>query len=432
MISMLAIVAAMLFAVTPTEVSAAALDRAQLGGAPGNYVYASTSHLQGEQQAATENALAFMVASTSSQQIIERCAPVKVTDTLYRLDLASLKWDWRQFHKVVEKYPPYYGSASYIYHADWLVVQLGDTTEGDAYYRLLLGNANPDRDAFLRFFGTNNDAEHHFGVIVRSRSPIGPAVSGLRFVENRPTSTRGSMWMTRDSAKIDAKSDPLEYPENDFQHDAEELIGMLPKQSITTGQRAALMAFFLCDSKGKRQEEAPPSIVTDHLGFRGQNAIRNVGGCIACHATGYLPPGESEMRALIGKGLDLYATPKERAEKIERFHLSDAGKQLARDNEDIQAGIRLVNGLDGETNAQQFNAVFTYYDGEMDLSRAALEVHCTAEELGKAIAYSNAKGINLGARIPALVHGGTISRDAWEQAGYAKAVYAITYWRTNQ
>lgn len=432
MIRMVATFAALVLAVLPSEVDAARADRAQLGGPAGNYVYASVSHLEGEQRVKVVASLAERVAATSRQQVIERCVPVQVSETLYRLDLAQLQWDWRQFFAVVESYPNFYGRDHYVYHADWLVVQIGDTTVSDAYYRLLMGTPNPNRDDFVKLHGTNNDATFHFGIITRSESAIGPAVSGLRLVENRPTNTRGSMWGTRDSAKIDDKSDPLEHPENDFKHDAEEWIGMLPKVSLTTGDRAALMTFFLSDAKGKRQEEAPPNIVTDHLGFRGQSAIRNVGSCIGCHATGYLPPGDSELRQLIGNGLDLYATPKERAEKIERFHLSDAGKQLARDNEDILLGIRLVNGLSGEENAEAFRAVFDYYDSDLDLERCALEVHAPAKDLAQAIAYSNAKGINLGARVPALVHGGQISRASWEQSGYLKAALALEYWRKSQ
>jgi len=429
-----ALVTLIVVSVTPAEVALASADRARVEpdhSLHGQIVYFSTSHLEGEQRAACESALLFMVASASQQQVLERCTPSKISETLYRVDLRNVQWKWHHFFHVVKDHS-YYGASQYLYRADQFIVDIGDTTEGDGYYRLLLDNANPSRDDYLKLHGTNNDATFHFGIITRSKSAIGPAVSGLRLVQNMPTNTRGSMWGTRDSAKIDDKSDPLEHPENDFEHQAEEWIGMLPKVSLTTGDRAALMTFFLSDAKGKRQEEAPPNIVTDHLGFRGQSAIRNVGSCIGCHATGYLPPGDSELRQLIGNGLDLYATPKERAEKIERFHLSDAGKQLARDNEDILQGIRLVNGLSGEENAEAFRAVFDYYDADLDLERCALETHATGKDLASAIAYSNAKGINLGARVPALVHGGQISRASWEQSGYLKAALALDYWRRSK
>lgn len=429
---MLATIAILCLCVTPAEVDAAAADRARIGGYPGNLVYFSTSHLDGEQREKTEAALAFIVSSASPQPIIERCAPVKISDTLYRVDLESCQWKWQQFFRAVAKYPHYYGGAHYVYHADWFVTLLGDTTQSDAYYRLLLNNANPSRNDFLKAFGVNNDASVHFGVIVRSQAALGPSVAGIRLVENRPTNRRTSAWGTRDSAKIDDKSDPLEHPENNFKHDAEEWIVSIPKQSLTTGDRAALMAFFLSNAKGQRQEEAPPAIVTDHLGFRNQQAIRNVGSCIGCHANGYLEPGVSELRSLISKGLDLYATPKQRAEKIEAFHLSDAGKQIARDNEDVLLGIKLTNGLDGEANAEAFRGVFDYYDRDLSLSIAAMELHVPTEELQRALAYSSHVGYSLGGRLASLPHGGEISRAAWEQSGYAKASEALYLWRKSK
>jgi hypothetical protein len=417
-----------LLAVTPGEIQAVTADRArQAGEFPGNLVYFSTSHLDGEQRVAVGNTLKSRIAATSRQQIIEKCTPVQISETLYRVNLTNLDWDYRLFFPVVAKHP-YYGSKYYIYHADWFVTQISDTTKSDAYYRLLLGKADPNRGDFLNLLGVNNDVTYHFGIITRSKSPLGPAVAGLRFVENRPTNQRTSFWTTRDSSVINAKSDPLEHLQNDFKHEAEEHIGNLPKQSLSTGERGALMAFFLSDAKGKRQEEAPPSIVTDHLGFRNQNAIRNVGSCIGCHATGYLPPGESELRTYITNGLNVYAKPKEVQEFIERFHLSDAGKQLTRDNEDLAIGLRLCNGLGGEENYEAFRATFDYYDADLTLETAAQEVHTTAATLRLAIAYANTTGQNLGARLPALVHNGVISRASWEDYGYKTALYALADW----
>lgn len=429
---MFSTVALLLLCVTPAEVQAVSLDRAQqVGVEPGYLVYFSTSHLEGEQREAVAAALKHRVAATSPQQILEKCVPQQIGDTLYRLNLKEAQWDYRQFFHAVAKHP-YYGSKQYIYHADWFVAQISDTTKSDAYYRLLLGKANPSRNDFLAFLGVNNDTTHHFGIITRSKSPIGPAVAGLRFVENRPTNQRGSFWTTRDSAEITPESDPLEHLTNDFKHEAEEHIGNLPKLSLSTGERGALMAFMLTNAKGERQEEAPPSIVTDHLSFRGQSAIRNVGSCLGCHATGYLPPGESELRTYIGNGLDVYAKPKEVQEFIERFHLSDAGKQLTRDNEDLATGLRLCNGLDGETDYEAFRSTMQYYDAELTLETAAQELHTTAAELRLAIAYANTTGQNLGARLPALVHGGTMSRASWEQYGYLTAAYAVQDWSRNK
>lgn len=438
---MLTSIAILLFALTPAEYAAAEADRAQFPAADQPYVYyLTTSHLSGEQQAACEAAAAFVVASSSRQSIVEKCVPVEVQDGLSRINLVDLKWDWRVWHKLLASYPysraPGSGAIPLVVRADWLVVQLSDTTGGTAYYELLYGSAKIDRDSFLKAWEANPDAAHHFGVIVKSKSAIGPAVSGIRLVENRPTGQRGSVWLTRDSAKITAESDPLEHLDGSFKHDAEELISTIPKVSISTGQRGALLAFLLSNAKGQRQEEAPAAIVTDHLGFRGQKAIRNFGSCIGCHATGFVDPGVSELRTYIkgnAAGVDIYATPKKLQEQIELFHLSDAGKQLARDNEDFQLGVKLINGLDGESNADAFRGTVEAYDREVDLDTAAAELHVAPKELRLALAHYNQQGGKVGARLAGLADGMALPRTRWEEiGGWYTAYVAVQAWEKSK
>ncbi len=437
MIRMLTTIAILLVCLTPAEYAAAEADRAQYPAADQPYIfYLTTSHLAGEHKAACEATTAFVVASSSRQAIVEKCVPAEVQDGLSRINLVDLKWDWRAWHKLLASYPysraPGSGAVPLVVRADWLVVQLADTTGGTSYYELLYGSAKLDRDAFLKAWQANADPAHHFGVIVRSTSPIGPAVAGIRHVENRPTAQRGSAWMTRDSAKITAESDPLEHLDGKFKHDAEELIATIPKVSISTGERGALLAFLLANAKGERQEEAPPSIVTDHLGFRGQKAIRNFGSCIGCHATGFVDPGVSELRTYIkgnAAGVDVYATPKKLQEQIELFHLSDAGKQLRRDNEDFAIGVKLVNGLDGEANADAFRGTIEAYDREVSLEVAAAEHHVEPKELVLALGYYNQQGGKVGARLAGLADGMPMPRTRWEEiGGWYTAYVAVQAW----
>lgn len=427
-------VAVIAIAASPTETDAALLDRAQLPKDRWGYVYyLSTSHVSGEQQVKTEATLAFVLASSSQQQIIEKCIPYKVQDGLFRIELDNLKWDWRQWHKVLAKYP--YNrrpdQLPLVIRADWLVLQLVDTTQSNAYYLLLYGRDDLDRNAFLKAWGVNNDAASHFGIITKSTAASGPAVSGIRLIENRPTTTRGSAWGTRDSAAIDAKSDPLEHLDNAFSHQAEEWLVAMPKQSLATGRRGSLLAAWLNDAKGKRQEEAPPSIVTDHLGFRGQKAIRNWGSCVGCHANGINDPGVSELRSYIAAGVDIYATPKKLQEQVELFHLSDAGKQIARDNEDFAAGVAMCNGLSGEANAEAFAGTIEGYDRDVTLDVAAAELYTTPAELRLALAWASQSGLRLGARLSGLAHDRPLSRAAWEDHYYA-AYTAVQMWERSK
>lgn len=434
-------IAILLVALTPVEYAAAEADRAQYPVADQPYIfYLTTSHLAGEHKAACEATTAFVVASSSRQAIVEKCVPVEVQDALYRINLADLKWDYAAWKKLLLTYPysraPGSGAIPLVVRADWLIVQLVDTTGSTAYYELLYGTAKLDREAFLKAWAVNGDAAHHFGVIVKSKSPIGPAVSGVRLVENRPTAERGSAWGTRDSAKITAASDPLEHLDNRFRHDAEEWIVSVPKVSLSTGKRGALLAYLLASGKGERQEEAPPSIVTDHLGFRGQHAIRNWGSCVGCHAQGLLDPGVSELRAYIrgvDAGVDIYATPKKLQEQIELFHLSDAGKQLARDNEDYLLALKLVNGLDGQANADAFRGTIEGYDRDVSLETAGAEHHVAAKELALALGYYNQQGGKVGARLAGLADGMPLPRTRWEELdGWYTAYLAVQAWEKSK
>lgn len=434
---MLATLLTLALGILPADLAAARDDRAQFAQAEwGLCFYLSTSHLAGESRAKCEAALPFVVASCSRQPIVERCTPTQVADGLYRIRLDDLSWDWRQWHQVVAGYPyattP--GKLQLVYRADWLITTLADTTHSDAYYRLLYGDAAIDRDKFLAFHGVSKKAEHHFGVIVKSQHPLGPAVSGLRLVENRDTDQRGSAWGTRDSAKITAKSDPLEHLAGDFVHEAEEWIVSMPKISLATGRRGSVQGYLLASNKGARQEEAPPAIVTDHLGFRGQKAIRNWGSCVGCHAQGLLDPGVSELRTLIAgneAGVDVYAYPKQLAEQIERFHLSDTGLQIKRDNEDYAAGLAMINGLDGATNAECFRAAIDDYDAAVDLAKAAAETYTTPAELRLAIANYNQQGARVSARLAALADGQAMPRTRWEEEWYA-AIVAVQSWEAKR
>lgn len=430
---MTVLVAILILAAVPADVADAAADRAQYPASEWPYLYyVSSRHLDGELKDQTEAALAFVVASASRQPILEKCVPVRVADGLYRLSLRDLQWDAHAWSRALIKGYPYGrhpGKSSLVIRADWLIAELTDTTQSKLYYQLLYGRDDLDRDGFLKFWSVNADASSHFGVITKSRAANGPSVSGIRLIENRPTSNRGSAWGTRDSAKIDKGSDPLEHLDNNFRHDAEEWLVAMPKVSLASGKRGLLLAAWLNNGAGKRQEEAPAAIVTDHAGFRGQFAIRNWGSCINCHATGLNDPGVSELRQYIAAGVDVYAQPKKLAEQIELFHLSDAGKQLRRDNEDFGQAIKIVNGLDGEDNAAAYRAAIQAYDAAVTPATAAAEVYATLAELRLAIAYYNANGGKVGARLAGLAHDKTLPRAAWEDHWYT-AYLAVQAWRS--
>lgn len=416
------------------DLAAAQADQAKLPreAVPFTY-YVSTSGYPVDLQDDARVALFYAVAMSSRQQIAERCVPQRVTETLYRLDLIQLQWDVTEWFHVIKDYPYDTGRTAnpvaagsflpLVVDAGWLVVRLADTTESDAHYRLLYGDAKITRDQFLAFWGVNRKARSSFGIITRSENPIGPSVAGIRQIDNYPTNERGSAWGTRDSAKIDDESDPLQHLDGKFKHDAEEWLVAHPKVSVR-GERGFLLAALLSNGVGERQEEAPPSIVTDKLGFRGQHAIRNWGSCVGCHAAGINPPSNNRVKDVIVSGIEIYAK-KGVQEAIEQFHLSDSGVQITRDNEDFQAGVLMVTGIDGEKFASAFRAAVAHYDKPVDLAQASREVGEPVASLKVTLALANFQGYDLGARGASLVANDPVPRSAWEGGVYQRVAGAV-------
>lgn len=419
----------LLLAITPAEYSAAQADRAQFPAADhGYYYYVSTAYLTGECRTKTETALALRVASSSAQPIVEKCTPLEVADGLWRIELRDLKWDWRLFHQVAHRHP--YDDRGdglpLVLHAGWLVAQLSDGTESNAYYLLLYGTDKLSRADFEKFWGVNSRRQDAFGLIGRSTASDTPGHVGIRWVERNPTNQGHSRWYTRDSSKLTLASDPREHVRGDFKHEAEEHFVLMPKVSITTGQRGSLLAPLLSDAAGTRQEEAPPKIVTDVRGFRGQAAIRNPGSCISCHATGLREPGVNEFRSYIAAGVEAY-TDKTTQEQLELFHFSDVGKEFSRDNEDLALGFELVCGCDGPAAAEAFAGALEYYDRDLSLASAAAELGATPEELSLAIAsYSDG---TQGQLFAGLAHDKPVPRAVWEDGLYHTAYVALQVWR---
>jgi hypothetical protein len=434
----LLIVLALSYRVFASDLDVARADREQFPVASrGLIYYASTAAYPAELQAEAVAALRFTVAMSSRQTIAERCVPVAVSATCFRLSLAELQWDWREWHRVLASYP-YAVSATVspitkqplplIVDAGWLIVQLSDASVSDAHYRLLYADAKIDRNKFLEFWGVNRQARSSFGIITESTAANGPSVAGLRQIDNYPTNERGSAWGTRDSAVIDAKSDPLEHLEGDFKHDAEEWLVAHPKLSSATGARGFLLAAILSDSKGVRVDSADNAVVTDHLGFRQRADIRTYGSCVGCHASGLNPPSNNRVRDLLVSGVAIYAK-KPINEKIEAFHLSDSGLQLRRDNEDYSAGVLMVTGLTGPECATSFRVSVDFYDRSVNLGQAARELGCEVLTLQHVLALASNRGYPLPARLAALAHAEAMPRSAWEGSNYRTAQFVLENFR---
>jgi hypothetical protein len=360
--------------------------------------------------------------------VVERQLPLRIGESdLYRIDLRQLEWDWRDWRKVLARDPYSPGQTlPLVVRADWLLAELTDAFASDSYYRLLYGGKNipKTREDFLKFWQVESDPAFRFGLI-EGRS--GVALAGIRWIENRPTANRGYAWGTRDSAEIDAKTDPLERPDGSFRHQAEEWIVGIPKWSAA-GPRGTLQAYLLANGQGQRQDRAPADIVADQTRFRGLPEIRTCGSCIQCHVAGIKGPKENQLKEAIAAGVDLYAD-RQTQESLERFHLADVEKEVARNREDYAAIVHLVTGHSPEENAAEFKRCIDWYDGDVTREQAARELGVTPDELRLALGYASARNLSLGARLSALAHEAPMPRTAWEDV-YATAYAAVKLWRS--
>jgi hypothetical protein len=375
-----------------------------------------------------EVALAFVVASTSRQDNLDYCRPVQVTDTLWRIDLAWLKWSVADWNHLVAKYPyhPQGLEKSTLVRADWLVLQLTDQTETDAYLRFVFGKIPLTRDEALKLLAVDFNPTFRFGLI---QGDSGVSVSGTRWIENRPIS-RGYAWGTRDVLQLDGDSDPLERPDGGFVHDGEEWIVGLPKFDPATGFRGALQCYFLANGQGAIVARAPVDLVRDHREFRGFAEIRNPGSCIDCHDSGINPVGPNQLTEIIKSGVEAYADYAN-YQAIEAFHFSQLDREVNRNNEDFQGAALLACGEPSAEASLYVKQVVEAYDAPVTLEQAAAEVYSEAVELKRALALGSATGYSLGACLSALAHDGAVPREAFEE-NYVAVRAIAEHWRASQ
>jgi hypothetical protein len=409
------------------DTDAAFLDRAKFPPELQNQLrYVSTESAITElERTHLEIALKLIIPSSSRQDNLDLCTPVRVSETLWRIDLVGLQWDEKDWLRLVAKYP--YHPTGYLnplrVDAKWLLVQLTDQTESDTYLRLVFGEVPASRDRALQILKVDGAPEYRFGLI---EGDSGVAVQKVRWIENRPIS-RGYAWGTRDSLTLKKDQDPLERPDGGFKHDGEEWIIGLPKFDPTTGFRGALQVYFLSNGQGGIVAKAPIDLVEDRLRFRGVAEIRNPGSCIQCHSSKLNPPGDNQYRVVRDLDVEFKAVvPLD--EQISRFHMGTIGRDLDRNNEDCSQCIQLVTKHSAEEATLAFSSTVSTYDAELTLERAAHELFMEPKELGLAIAYANANNILVGTRFAALAYGKSIPRESFEER-YLGAYQLCQIWR---
>lgn len=365
-----------------------------------------------------EQVIKYQIPAASRAENIDRQVPQRVGQSnAYRIDLSHLHWDTADFSKVLESYPYAVNDPDYpqlVVRGDWLVWQLADTKNSKAYYTLLYGSKSIPKNTkeFLAFWGVGEDQTGARFGWVEGQSQV--ALQQIRFVEHFIGRAGRSVWLTKDVAKVDQKTDPLEYLDGNFTHDAEEAIAQFVKSSARYQIRGSAQAYGLFNGKGEVQHVAPVNIVEDFNRTLGSPELTNNASCVTCHDAGMKDPTSNNLKDVLKLGEQLYSWNKETAEQIEDFHLSDSATTLQRNNQDFASFVTACNGLGPAENSKVYRLALKDYRSELTLQRAATELYCSAEDLKLALAYASANKIIMPARVVGLAHGQKIPRTSWE------------------
>lgn len=394
--------------------------------------YLTLDNVSPQRREKWEQVLKYQVPAASRGINVDRQIPQRVGESnAYRIDLSHLQWGHAEYAKVLEKYPYAKldkGNTPLSIRADWLVMQLADTRDSDAYYLFLYGDKAPKTDKeFLEAWGVDfkNQGGANYGW-VENGSQV--AVQGTRFVQHFIGRAGKSVWQTKDMNHVVKNADPLEFLDGNFKYDGSEMIAQVPKASARYGTRGAAQVYALANGDGKIVNEAPVRLVEDHKRTLNQTAIINNASCVGCHEQGMNDPTTNGLRQALEVGENLRTYSKDKQEEIESFHLSDSATTLQRNNQDFHTFVYACNQLTARENAQLYLAVLKDYRADLTIQRAANELYCSAEDLKLALGLASANGIVLTSRIAGLAHGLKVPRDTWEEA-YPEVKAMLDVWR---
>lgn len=390
------------------------------------YYYITTSHLEQRTRIWTDQALRLCFASmTPKQQVLERSIPVPISPSIQRIDLLELGWDHQAWTTLMANNPYHPLHNSLLVWGDWLLLQMTDQHEAPNYYNLVFGFPAPKtRDEALARLNVNADIKYQVGLI-EGASKVNKA--GSRFVRSLDL-PRGYIWGTFDSIKLQSEFDPLEVPNGGMKHDGEEWIAGIYKTSAKTGQWGALQLYFLANGNGDIVDRAPVDLVEDDTRFRGLAEIRNAGSCISCHENGLNDFSKNEYRETLKSGVEFITPSYEDAQFLERFHLTDLARQVARDQEDYKTALKQIDEDDPSVIVNSYRLAIAAYDAGLTLEDGARILKMRPDELSLMLGYYAKQNVRFGARVASWPYGGKVPRKAFEQV-YLTLTQYCEQWR---
>lgn len=351
--------------------------------------------------------------------------PVKVSDTLYAIDIRDYGWTPEAFEKVSEIDPyfrvPWIDQAvdaqmrliggNAILRMDWFIVHSSNTTKQldvginiFPYYELLYARHGIPKnvDELRKVWGFDLAQSEDFRILKGTVVDNGKSIVAThnRQLTRARTST-GYWWETSDVKNVEEQKDYVENldPTIRKEHvDAGEIIG---------SNYIGMQIYALVDGQGNRIEFADNAIATDGTDSRDKR-VRTARSCIICHPRGINHADNAVVDILDTTILNVH-------DKVDRnildgFYVNNNLTELINDDQELYArAIEQANGLTPELNMYYYEQLVSWYEKDIDQAQAVLEWGVSPEKMKEKLSVS------ISARLLGLTKNKPVSRPLWEK-----------------
>lgn len=381
---------------------------------------------------AMEPVINFTVHSLSGGTIFKRI--VRISDTLYCLDIRDYDWTQEALEKVSLADP--YFKEPYIDHdlittlrleagnnilrADWFVAHTLDTAKQfDAgreplYYELLYAKTGVPK--------TLKEFQDKWGIDVnksiKNKTAKGTIVDtgkSIVALHNRQLfrirTDSGYYWETQDVKNAEGDRDFIE-----------NLVPFLRKDGfdageIITNNKLGLQVYLLTDAKGNRIEFADNAIARDSN--KGMDArVVTARSCIMCHAQGINNAGNA-LKDLLESGVQLHYNQKEDLLDTASFFLDDLNESIKEDQAIFTRAVKKATGYPPADIVLMYQKLVDWYESPITFDQSQLELGATAEDIILKVSPTT-RG-----HTGHLIKGGTISRQTWEEPNRGAFIEAM-------
>ncbi|MEZ6123207.1 MAG: c-type cytochrome domain-containing protein [Planctomycetaceae bacterium] len=358
---------------------------------------------------------------------------IDAEQTVFRIDMRRLGWDFDTWKWLIGKYPYgihyHNGDDEALAGLDEQIDHLSgtDLCWMRADWFINAATRPPIYDRFLKIPDHVDELEQRLNVsftknyrdnrIARGGFATSGVSNGNRLVERHPA-VHGYYWKSYDFKDKGASGNlfrlPLGpvFPENDypnlaFEHDGGEMIFSLPN---------GLQGYMLTDGKGGKIDKGPIEVVRDSREVSGTPEVLNGLSCMHCHRHGMI-----DFRDTVREGTGVFGEAKRKvrniypeAEAMNRIVEGDRRRFLNAVEQCVAPFLRVGDGAGREITefAEPVGAVARFYQRDLTPETAACELGIPSPDQLSTMIGANRELIRLG--LGPLVNGDTIKRADWE------------------